>query len=77
MYRLIPGNLPWKAVAKSAKKIKVLNVTIDAYGTTICGPSTVPVKLATGVISFKLVPMAGNCSVSVHLTTSPSLSIVP
>jgi hypothetical protein len=75
--QLVPANLPWKAVAKNAKTAKVMGVTIDVFGVVYCGPSTVPVTLKSGVIGFAAVPMAGGCTVSGHLTTSPTLSIVP
>jgi hypothetical protein len=75
--QLKPANLPWKGVAKRSKRAKVMNVTIDVQGTAYCGPSTVPVTLKSGVIGFAAVPMAGGCSVSGHLSTSPALLIVP
>jgi hypothetical protein len=74
--KLMPANLPWKMVAATRRKAKVLNVTIEALGAMYCGPGTVPVTLKNGVISFTAVPLAGKCSISGHLTTSPSLAIV-
>src|SRR5206468_394937 len=75
--KLMPANLPWKVVASTKRKAKVMNAAIDALGNAYCGPSTVPVTLKSGVMSFTAVPMAHNCSVSGHLTTSPPLAIVP
>jgi hypothetical protein len=70
------NNLPWMMVAKGKRKIRVMNMTFDEGGVEVCGPSDVTVKLKKGVISMRAVPLAGNCSLTVHLATSPPLSIV-
>ena len=70
------GGLPWVSKAKSATKIIINNVSFTSpIGN--CGPNNVPVKLANGVIKFTDVPMAGSCTISGKITTSPTLSIVP
>jgi hypothetical protein len=69
-------NLPWKSLAKSAKKVTIFNVTFTSpIGN--CGPSKLPVKLVNGVITFNTVPISGGCTVSGKITTTPALSIVP
>jgi hypothetical protein len=69
-------NLPWKSVAKSATKVNIANVTFSSpIGD--CGPGTVTTKVADGVIKFANAPLAGGCTVSGKITTSPALSIVP
>ncbi len=70
------GGLPWKAPAKSATKVIINNVSFTSpIGN--CGPGKIPVKVKSGVIKFTDVPLAGNCTVSGSITTSPTLSIVP
>ncbi len=70
------SNLPWTSTAKSATKANILNVTFTSpIGN--CGPTTLPVKLKNGVISFTNVPLAGGCTVSGKIKTTPTLSIVP
>ena len=69
-------NLPWKSVAVSLAKVKILNVTFSSpIGD--CGPGTLPVKVKNGVIVFNTVPLPGGCSVSGKITTNPKISIVP
>jgi len=69
-------NLPWKSVAVSLKKVKILNVTFSSpIGD--CGPGTLPVKVVNGAIVFRTVPLPGGCSVSGKITTNPKISIVP
>jgi hypothetical protein len=68
-------NLPWKSVAKSATKVKILNVQFSSpIGD--CGPGTIPVKVVDGLIKFTTVPLAGGCTVSGKITTTPAISIV-
>lgn len=70
------GGLPWKAPAKSATKATITKVSFTSpIGN--CGPGNVPVKLVNGVIKFTDVPLAGSCTISGKITTSPTLSIVP
>ncbi|HVU20104.1 MAG TPA: hypothetical protein VHE09_05185 [Rhizomicrobium sp.] len=70
------GGLPWKSPAKSATKVIINNVSFTSpIGN--CGPGNVPVKLVDGVIKFKNVGLAGNCTISGKITTSPTVSIVP
>jgi hypothetical protein len=70
------SNLPWKATAKKATKGSILNVTFTSpIGN--CGPSTLPVKLKNGVISFTNVAVAGGCTISGKIKTTPTVSIVP
>jgi hypothetical protein len=71
------SNTPWKAVAKSAKKVTISKVT---FSTPIgdCGPSNLPIRVKNdGSINFTAVPMAGSCTVSGNLATTPKLTIVP
>ena len=69
-------NLPWKAVAKTARKVIIKNVQFNSpIGD--CGPGNLPVKAVNGVVSFTDVPLAGGCTVSGSITTSPKVSIVP
>jgi hypothetical protein len=69
-------NLPWKAKAVSATKAKLYNVT---FSTPLgdCGPGNVPVKVKNGVLKFTTVALAGGCTISGKLKTSPKLAIVP
>ena len=70
------GGLPWKSVATSATKIKIVNVSFTSpIGD--CGPGNLVVKLSSGVITFKGKALPGGCTVSGTVTTSPTLSIVP
>jgi hypothetical protein len=70
------GGLPWKAVAKTATKVVILNVSFTSpIGN--CGPGNIPTKLSSGVIKFTNVPLAGGCTVSGSIKTSPTISIVP
>jgi len=70
------GGLPWKSLAKSATKVIINNVSFTSpIGN--CGPGNVPVKLVDGIIKFSNVALAGNCTISGKITTSPTLSIVP
>ena len=69
--------LPWKSKVKSAKKVLILNAQFNGPLGLNCGPSNVPTTLKGGVVSFTDVPMAGGCTVSGKLTTSPTLKIVP
>lgn len=70
------GGLPWKSPAKSATKVIINNVSFTSpIGN--CGPGKVPVKLNDGVLKFKNVELAGNCTISGKITTNPTLSIVP
>jgi hypothetical protein len=69
-------NLPWKALAKSATKVKIYNVTFSSpIGN--CGPGDLPVHSSGGVITFKAVPLPGGCTVSGKITTTPTVNIVP
>ena len=68
-------NLPWDGTAVSGKAINIDNVTFTSpIGN--CGPGTITVKLASGVIKFNAVPLTGGCMVSGKITTSPTLAIV-
>ena len=70
------ANLPWKTAARTAKAAKIYNVQ---FTTPIgsCGPGAMPVRVRSGgVIVFTAVPLAGGCTVSGNLTTTPQLSIV-
>lgn len=69
------GNLPWKSVAVGAKTVHIEDVTFKSI-IGDCGPSTIAVKLASGVISFSNVQLAGSCTASGKITTSPHLKIV-
>ncbi len=70
------GNLPWKSTAKGATKLTIANVAFDSpIGN--CGPGNLVVKLTDGVIKFTNIALAGGCTVSGKITTSPALSIVP
>jgi hypothetical protein len=70
------SNLPWKATAKKATTGNIFNVTFTSpIGN--CGPTTLPVKLKNGVISFTNVALAGGCTVSGKIKTTPTVSIVP
>jgi hypothetical protein len=65
------GNLPWTATATAKNKGVIHNV---AFTTPIgaCGPGDMPVKITTaGTIIFTNVPLAGGCTVSGKLKTSP------
>lgn len=67
-------NLPWKSVAVGKSAVHIENVTFDSpIGN--CGPGTIAVKLASGIISFSNVQLPGNCTISGRITTSPKLSI--
>ncbi len=68
------SNLPWKSVAKGTKKVNISNVTFNSPVGN-CGPGTLPVKLANGVISFTSAPLSGGCTISGKIKTSPPLSI--
>jgi hypothetical protein len=70
-------NLPYKSRVRSATKVVILNAKFNGPLTLDCGPSNVPTTLKNGVITFTAVPMAGGCSVSGKITTTPTLSIVP
>ncbi len=68
-------NLPWKSEAVNKNTVDILDVQFDSpIGD--CGPNTLPVKLANGVITFTNAELTGNCKVSGKITTSPKLSIV-
>jgi hypothetical protein len=68
------GNLPWPAVATGATAGKISNVTFNSpIGN--CGPGTLPVTLKNGVISFTNKSLAGGCTVSGSITTTPKISI--
>ena len=70
------GGLPWKSVAKSAKKVNILKVSFTSpIGN--CGPGTVPVTVKNGTIKFTNVPLTGGCTISGSIKTSPPLAIVP
>jgi hypothetical protein len=69
-------NLPWKMAVKGKQKVRVMNVTFDRGTIAFCGPSNVSVKLKNGLMTLTDAPMAGDCSISAHLVTSPPLSIV-
>jgi len=70
------GGLPWKSVAKSATKVIITNVSFTSpIGN--CGPGNLPVKIIDGKIRFKDVPLAGGCTVTGVIATSPALSIQP
>lgn len=67
-------NLPWKSVAVGKTAVHIENVTFDSpIGN--CGPSTIAVKLSSGIISFSNVQVSGGCTISGKITTSPKLSI--
>ena len=70
------SNLPWAATAKSAKKAQLANV---AFTSPIgnCGPGNLTVTITEGVIKFKNQPLAGSCTISGSIKTSPAVSIVP
>ena len=70
------GGLPWKSVAKSATKVVIYNVSFTSpIGN--CGPGNIATKLTNGVIKFTNVPLAGGCTVSGSIKTTPTISIVP
>jgi hypothetical protein len=70
------GGLPWKALAKGAQKVIIYNVSFTSpIGN--CGPGNIPTKLANGVIKFTNVALAGGCTVSGTIKTTPTISIVP
>jgi hypothetical protein len=70
------GGLPWKALAKSATKVIIYNVSFTSpIGN--CGPGNLPTKLTNGVIKFTNVALAGGCTVSGSIKTTPTISIVP
>ena len=70
------GGLPWKGLAKSATKVIIYNVSFTSpIGN--CGPGNIATKLSSGVIKFTNVPLAGGCTVSGSIKTTPTLSIVP
>lgn len=71
------GGLPWKSVAKSAIKVNILNVSFTSpIGN--CGPGTLPTTIKDGgIIQFTNKPLAGGCTVSGKITTTPAISIVP
>lgn len=70
------GGLPWKSVAKSATKVLINNVSFTSpIGN--CGPGKVPVKVVDGTIKFTNVNLAGGCTISGKIATTPALSIVP
>jgi hypothetical protein len=75
--QIVLSGLPWKTIAKTATKVKILNAGFTGPLGISCGPSTIPVILKRGVIHFSAVPMAGGCTVSGHLKTSPKVRIVP
>jgi len=68
------GNLPWKSVAVNRNTVHIENVTFQSI-IGDCGPSTIAVKLANGVISFTNVQLSGSCTASGKITTSPKLAI--
>jgi hypothetical protein len=70
-------DLPYKSRVKSATRVIILNAKFNGPLTLDCGPSNVPTTLKNGVITFTAVPMAGGCTVSGKITTTPTLSIVP
>jgi hypothetical protein len=70
------GGLPWKALAKSATKVIIYNVSFTSpIGN--CGPGNLTTKLTNGVIKFTNVALAGGCTVSGSIKTTPTISIVP
>ena len=67
-------NLPWKSVAVGKTAVHIEDVTFDSpIGN--CGPSTIAAKLSSGIISFTNVQLAGSCTASGRISTSPKLSI--
>ena len=68
------GNLPWTSTAASKSTVVIQNVTFQSIIGN-CGPSNITVKLARGIISFKNVQLAGGCTASGKITTSPPLAI--
>jgi hypothetical protein len=67
-------NLPWKSEAVSKYGVDIQDVTFDSpIGN--CGPSTLATKLVRGVVTFTNAQLAGGCTVSGKVTTSPKLSI--
>jgi len=70
------GGLPWKALAKSATKVIIYNVSFTSpIGN--CGPGNLTTKLTNGVIKFTNVALPGGCTVSGSIKTNPTISIVP
>jgi hypothetical protein len=69
------SNLPWTSPAVGKATVDIQNATFDSpIGD--CGPGTVPVTLKKGVISFTNVQLAGSCTISGKITTTPTVSIV-
>ena len=68
------GNLPWTATAASATKANIQNATFNSpIGD--CGPGTVPVTIKKGAISFTNVSLAGGCTISGNIKTTPAVGI--
>jgi hypothetical protein len=74
------SGLWWKAVARTSRRIRVLNAGFNGPGGLTCGPGALPLILKDGVITFTAVPLqstGGDCTVTGNLTTSPTLTIRP
>jgi hypothetical protein len=69
------AGLPWALTATGATTAKIVNATFTSPAGN-CGPANMPVTVSGGVISFN--GALGQCSqVSLSLTTTPTISIVP
>jgi hypothetical protein len=69
------SNLPWQSNALNAKKANIQNVTFTSpIGN--CGPGTIVVAIKAGKIKFTNAPLAGGCTVTGSIKTSPALAIV-
>jgi hypothetical protein len=69
------SGLPWKAAAVSKTRATIYKVKFTSpIGN--CGPSNLKTTLKSGVITFTNAPLAGGCTVSGDITTSPTVKIV-
>ena len=69
---------PYYVTAKGTQQGKILAVSGFGPVFSPCGPGALPFKAdKTGVWSLKTTTLAGNCTISGSLTTSPAIRIAP
>jgi len=74
---LAAQGFPWAVTANSLTQVTIQNVTVNSLAGA-CGPSAVVAAYdnAAGTLTFNNAPLAGGCTVTGTLTTSPKLTIV-
>jgi hypothetical protein len=71
------GN-PWYVTTKGTDRGKILGVSGFGPVFSPCGPGALPFKVSkTGVWTLETTTLAGSCTISGSLTTSPVIKIAP